>query len=259
MRSGVICDEIHGESGLETHSKMPFPKLPDEAYLHLKKLNETNFHFTTIIYEHLKGSKNPVTIIATGPLTNVALLLINYPDVKKYIEKIVFMGGAIGSGNTGPAAEFNIQVDPEAAHIVFESNISLFMVPLEVTHTALVTPAILDSIRPLNSNFSNIVIDLLLFFQNTYKTIFKMDSPPLHDPCAVAFVINPDMFEFRLMRVDVEISSLLSYGQTVCDIYDMSTKKKNVHVCTKMNLEKFWSMMVDAIFLADKMSPINVN
>jgi len=167
------------------------------------------------------------------------------------------MGGAIGSGNTGPAAEFNIQVDPEAAHIVFESDIPLFMVPLEVTHTALVTSSILDSIKLLKTNFGQICIDLLLFFQLTYKKIFRMDDPPLHDPCAVAFVIDPSMFDYRLMRVDVETSSVLSFGQTVCDIYDMSNKKKNVHVCTKMNVEKFWSIMLECIRLADKQSPIN--
>ena len=185
------------------------------------------------------------------------MLLVNYPDAVKFIEKIVFMGGAIGCGNTGPAAEFNIQVDPEAAHIVFESELPLFMVPLEVTHTALVTTSILDSIKLLKTNFGQICIDLLLFFQLTYKKIFRMNEPPLHDPCAVAFVIDPDMFEYRLMRVDIETSSNLSYGQTVCDIYDMSQKRKNVHVCTKMNVDKFWSIMIECIHLADKQSPIN--
>ena len=214
-------------------------------------------HFTTIIFEHLKASATPVTIIATGPLTNIALLLINYPHVTKYIEKIVFMGGAIGSGNTGPAAEFNIQVDPEAAHVVFESNIPLYMVPLEVTHTALITSNVLDSIKSLNSNFSQIIVDLLLFFQSTYQRVFRMEEPPLHDPCAVAFVISPDLFECRLMRVDVERASALSYGQTVCDIYDMSSKRKNVHVCTKMDVDKFWAMMIESIRKADLWSPIN--
>ena len=167
------------------------------------------------------------------------------------------MGGAIGCGNTGPAAEFNIQVDPEAAHIVFESDLPLYMIPLEVTHEALVTPSVLESIQLLNTNFSQIVIDLLLFFKLTYKKVFRMEHPPLHDPCAVAFVIDPNMFEYRLMRVDVETASTLSYGQTVCDIYDMSQKKKNVHVCTKMNNEKFWYMMIECMHLANKQSPIN--
>lgn len=84
-----------------------------------------------------------------------------------------------------------------------------------------------------------------------------MNDPPLHDPCAVAFVIDPEMFEYRLMRVDVETASTLSYGQTVCDVFGMSKKKANVHVCFKMNVDKFWSLMLDAIQVANKMTPIN--
>ena len=122
-----------------------------------------------------------MTIVATGPLTNIALLLINYPNVTKYIKKLVIMGGACGVGNTGPVAEFNIQVDPEAAHIVFENeSLEIFMVPLEITHTALVNDYVLDSIRSFSSNFSDILIDLLLFFKSTYKDVFFMHEPPLH-------------------------------------------------------------------------------
>ncbi len=83
-----------------------------------------------------------------------------------------------------------------------------------------------------------------------------MPEPPLHDPCAVAFVINPELFEYRLMRVDVECASPLSYGQTVCDVFSMSKKPKNVHVCTKMNVEKFWELMLDAVKAADQKTPM---
>lgn len=158
----------------------------------------------------------------------------------------------------GPVAEFNIQVDPEAASYVFESMlVPIYMVPLEVTHTVLVDEHVLESIRSFNSNLSKILVELLLFFKTTYKNVFFMDEPPLHDPCAVAFVLNPEIFEYRLMRVDVETGSLLSYGQTVCDIYKMSTKEKNVHVCTKMNVDKFWKIMIDAIHKAELHSPVN--
>ena len=210
------------------------------------------------MYKHFKQNGKPVTLIATGPLTNVALLLINHPDSYKYIEKIVLMGGAMGIGNTGAVAEFNIQVDPEAASYVFESHlVPIYMVPLEITHQALVTSDVLNSIDRHKSNLSKILVELLLFFKTTYKDVFFMDQPPLHDPCAVAFVIDPSIFECRLMRVDVETSSNLSYGQTVCDVYKMSTKKKNVHVCTKMDVDKFWSMMTDAIEKANEASPVN--
>ncbi len=163
----------------------------------------------------------------------------------------------MGVGNTGPVAEFNIQVDPEAASYVFESGLPIYMVPLEITHQALVTREIIEKIRALNSNLSVILCELLLFFKSTYKTVFFMDEPPLHDPVAVAAVVDPSLFEFKLMRVDIETGSLLSYGQTVCDIYGMSNKKKNVYVCMSMNVEKFWSLMFDVIKKADLISPCN--
>ena len=129
------------------------------------------------------------------------------------------------------------------------------MVPLEVTHTALVTDEILAEINSLSTGFSQIITELLLFFKSTYKTVFFMPEP-LHDPCAVAFVINPDLFEYRLMRVDVECASELSYGQTVCDVFGMSKKVKNVHVCFKMDVEKFWTLMVEAIKKANDKTPM---
>lgn len=168
------------------------------------------------------------------------------------------MGGAVGCGNTGPAAEFNIQVDPEAASYVFESEIPIYMVPLEVTHTAIVTTSVLDRIAKIESNFSKIMIELLLFFKSTYQDVFFMSEPPLHDPCAVAYAINASIFESKLMRVDIETHSLLSYGQTVCDIYGMSKNKKNVNVCNRMDVDRFWDMIIDSLEKANKKSPANI-
>jgi len=257
MRPSKICKEIHGDSGLDTHVSLELPEIPYNAQKYIENLNSQEIHFTTQMYKYIKQTGKPVTLIATGPLTNVALLLINHPDASEYIEKIVIMGGAMGVGNTGPVAEFNIQVDPEAASYVFEFGIPIYMVPLEVTHEALVDEKILKSIREIDSNLSKILIELLLFFKSTYLTVFYMNDPPLHDPCAVAFVVDPSMFEHRLMRVDVETSSSLSHGQTVCDIFNMSSKTKNVHVCTKMNMSKFWNMLIEAIKLCDLISPAN--
>lgn len=176
LRPGVICDEIHGESGLETHTGLKFPTINEHVEKDFNDLNnklEIDSHFTTQIYKYLKSAPEPVTLVSTGPLTNTALLLINYPDCVKYIDRLVLMGGAWGSGNTGPAAEFNIQVDPEAAHVVFESGVNIYMVPLEVTHTALVNESILNKISAIGSNFSRLMCELLLFFQvNLQRSIF---------------------------------------------------------------------------------------
>jgi len=202
---------------------------------------------------------SPVTVLATGPLTNVALLLLTSPELAspQYIHQIVLMGGAIGVGNTGPAAEFNIQVDPESAHIVFESGVPVVMAPLEVTHTALVTPAVLGRIRSIGSPFASFICDLMLFFRDAYSGVFGFSSPPLHDPVAVAFLLDPHMFETKMMRVDIDYESRLCYGRTVCDIYGRDTRPKNVRVCLRMDVDKFWNLMLDALRQADQRSCLN--
>ena len=160
-------------------------------------------------------SARPV-LVATGALTNVALLFSVYPELAGAVE-VVLMGGALGKGNTGPVAEFNIQCDPEAARIVFESGANLTMVPLEATHTALVTPEVRERLlgNPAASGrapsrFRRLVDELMRFFADTYKEVFDFEDPPLHDPCAVAYAVAPEMFETKDLRVDVECGSELS-------------------------------------------------
>ena len=213
----------------------------------------------------------PMTLIATGPLTNVALLFLTYPElfVPTGISQIVLMGGAVGVGNTGPAAEYNIEHDPESASIVFEQAarpagkaVPVVMVPLEVTHTALVTDEVLDSLRTIGANgqqsaFSAVICDLLLFFRDAYSRVFGFRFPPLHDPCAVAYVLQPELFATRRMRVDVDCISALCVGRTVCDIYSRSSKPANVTVALKMDVSAFWNLMIDALTKADAASYLN--
>jgi inosine-uridine nucleoside N-ribohydrolase len=255
LRPVTVCGEIHGESGLGTLNPIEYPAIPSHALEYIEESDQDS-HFTTLMYKNLRESDKPVTIIATGPLTNIALLLINHPDAAKCIKKIVLMGGAIGTGNANPVAEFNIYVDPEAASYVFESDIPIYMVPLEVTHMAVVNKEVIEMVRSVGSKFSKILVEYLLYIDYAVNNVFSSEGH-LHDPCATAFVIHPDMFEHRLMRVDVETTSRLSYGQTVCDVYNLSSKKKNVHVCMKMDVAKFWAMMMDSIRQCDKISPAN--
>eukprot|EP00455_Lapot_gusevi_P048370 TRINITY_DN6671_c0_g1_i1.p1 TRINITY_DN6671_c0_g1~~TRINITY_DN6671_c0_g1_i1.p1 ORF type:complete len:361 (-),score=105.99 TRINITY_DN6671_c0_g1_i1:39-1121(-) len=281
LRKQVICPEIHGASGLEGprfphHSLTVASSTPAFLYLH----------------ELLQKYPQQITLIATGPLTNFALLFVAFPQSVRLVRDIVLMGGAIGFGNTRPASEFNIEVDPEAAKIVFESGIPVTMVPLEVTHTALVTDHVLAEIRrrfarpeistssdnsdsattsssatdvaPTTTStstltgFGQLIVDLLLFFSQTYREVFGfMEGPPLHDPCAVAYVLRPDLFECKLMRVDVDVQSELCYGRTVCDLYGMSSKPKNVNVALKMKVDQFWEVMLEALEKINRVSPLN--
>ena len=197
------------------------------------------------------------TLVATGALTNVALLFSVYPEVIHRLDELVIMGGAYqGLGNTGPTSEFNIQCDPEAAHIVFEAGLkSLVMVPLEVTHTVLVTPEIRNKYFK-GSRFRILLDELMHFFEESYKKVFGFDHPPLHDPVAVFYVMLPAMFKTKRMRVDIDCGQLCA-GTTVCDHYGMSGKEPNVTVCTKVDVDTFWKTMAETVAEADKVSPIN--
>lgn len=173
---------------------------------------------------------------------------------------MVLLGGCIGIGNIEPASEFNIMNDPDAAHIVFTSPHipRLVMVPIELTHTVCATEPVSARVRALSSRFGSILDHLLLFFGATYKQVFQFDAPPLHDPCAVAYVANKDLFEEQLMHVDIERRSEFCQGRTVCDVFDMYRREKNCVVTMKIkDVDQFWNMMLDAIQLADRNSPVN--
>jgi inosine-uridine nucleoside N-ribohydrolase len=170
------------------------------------------------------------------------------------------MGGCIGIGNIDPASEFNFMNDPDAAHVVFTSpNVPrLVMVPLELTHTVCATTEVSERLRSLSSPFSSILDHLIHFFAASYKQVFQFNSPPLHDPCAVAYVADRDLFEEQLMHVDIERKSEYCQGRSICDIFHQLGKENNCVVVTKIKeVEQFWNMMMNAIEIADKKSPIN--
>ena len=126
-----------------------------------------------------------------------------------------------------------------------------------MTHTALVTPAVLTRVESLNSPFARLVVDLMLFFRDAYLNVFGFSDPPLHDPCAIAWLIRPEIFRTRLMHVDIECTSTLCYGRTVCDTYGLSKESKNVEVCLSMDVEPFWSLMMESLHHANANSCMN--
>jgi inosine-uridine nucleoside N-ribohydrolase len=209
------------------------------------------------MHKVISSQKRKVTIVGTAALTNIALLLTVYPElIETHIEHICIMGGAIGQGNTSCSAEFNIECDAEAAKIVFESGCRMTMIPLEVTHTALVTQEIVDRLQKMKSPFGNFLAELLLFFKESYSSNFGFPDPPLHDPCAIAYLINPKLFETRLCRVDVDLGPY-SYGRTNVDVFNLKKGVKNVTVGLKMNVKEFWNLMFLAFEDANKVSILN--
>jgi inosine-uridine nucleoside N-ribohydrolase len=242
-----FCEEIHGKSGLDNLEGNPvFPQveLPQTAFS--QKL-EAVYGLIKVAFMH---RNQKINFVATGSLTNLAMLLLLFPDFSSMIE-ITLMGGALGIGNTHPVAEFNIENDPEAAKIVFESGVPLTMVPLEVTHTVLVRPEVEEKIGS-HSPFRKQILDLLSFFKESYQKVFYFQFPPLHDPVAVFYLIDPSCFESRLMRVDIETSFTLGRGQTVCDFYNRSPKNPNCNVALKVDEMAFWKTMLRAIDDADR-------
>lgn len=235
VRALHTAPSIHGESGLDG------PALPDPT------LSLAPIHAVDLIIEMLLASDGDITIVATGPLTNIATAMRREPTIVPKIQRIVLMGGAIGLGNWTPAAEFNIYVDPEAAHIVFTSGRPITMIGLDVTHQVLTTPEIRARIRALGTPVARLVDDLLGFFADTYLRVFGLPSPPLHDPCAVAWVVDPSIISSRLMHVDIELHGEFTVGRTVCDIYGVTGTPANAEVGLAIDSARFWDLLVETL------------
>src|ERR1700732_2370514 len=189
-------------------------------------------------------SRGGITWVPTGPLTNIAMALRKEPRIVPNVHEIILMGGAYTRGNTTPAAEFNIYVDPEAAEIVFTAGWPLTMVGLDLTHQALATPAVLERISGLGTPIAKIAVELLEFFRETYRRNAGFDSPPVHDPCAAARVIDPRVMQCVDAFVAIETQGEFSSGMTVTDF---ASGQSNAQVATRLDVEKFWYLMVDAI------------
>ncbi len=229
------AENIHGKSGLDGPEEIPDAEFgPDER------------DAVALISDALRASPEPVTLVPVGPLTNIALLLRWHQDLKDRIAGISLMGGSIGLGNTTPAAEFNIYVDPEAAREVFESGIPITMSGLDVTHQAGAGPDERDRLRT-SGKVGNVVAGFLDYFAATYERTFGFDAPPLHDPVALAAVLEPGLLETRPMRVDVECESELTRGETVCDFYGVTGKKPNAEVGVGLDRVGFFELLYRAL------------
>lgn len=189
----------------------------------------------------------PLSIVATGPLTNVGTLLQRRPELADRIEAVALMGGAIGLGNWTPGAEFNIYADPEAAQAVFSSGLPVTVVPLEATHRALATEEVLARIDALQTPVARLSAAMLRLFQETYERVFGFADPPIHDPCAVAYLVDREIVTTRHLNVVVDTGSELSRGRTVCDVYGTTGRVPNADVGIDLDAERFWDLMIGAI------------
>ncbi len=223
----ITALDVHGESGLDG------PLLPDPA------VDVDPRGAVELMIEH-----GPATVVATGPLTNVADLLERSPET---VAEIVWMGGSTGRGNTRPYAEFNSLVDPEAAELVFASGVPVTLVGLNLTHQAQATPAVLERLRAIGTAASEATIGWLSFFAHTYLEIFGFEGPPVHDPCALALVIDPAVVRTVDAFVAIETEGRWTRGATVVDLHGRLGREPNARVAIELDVDRFWDLVVGAI------------
>lgn len=232
-RALTVAAQIHGESGLDG------PTWDDDS------VPLDGRQAADVIVE--LGMGGGLTVIATGPLTNVATALRREPRLASRLERVVVMGGAIGLGNWTPSAEFNIYADPEAAAEIVAAGMPLTLVPLEVTHHAVATPERMEQVRSLDSRVARMTEALIAYFEATYRNVFGFPHPPVHDPCAVAAVIDPGTVKTRRMHVAIETASDLTRGRTSCDVYGTSGQQADIDVGLELDSDRFWDLMIGAL------------
>ena len=231
-RELTVASHVHGESGLDG------PVLPPSRRT---AIDEPAVAFMERV---IAASDNPVTLVPTGPLTNIAQLLERTGGVN--VDRIVLMGGAIAEGNMTPAAEFNIWSDPEAAQAVFHAGIHTTMVGLDVTHLALTTPELQDRLRATGTA-GTFVADLIDFFTVFHRETYGWDGAPIHDAVALAQVIGPELVTTVECNVEVELESELCRGRTVVDLWNRTERVPNVHVGVGLDTDAFFELLVERI------------
>jgi purine nucleosidase len=233
VRPPVDAAHIHGESGLAGATLEP-PRRPLAAGHAVDRLRD-------IVRAHPEGE---ITLVAIGPLTNLACALVQAPDLAGRVREIVLMGGAIGLGNVTPAAEFNIYADPHAARVVFESGAPIVMVPLDLTHQVLATRARIEAIRALGTEAGRQVASILDAYPTS--THFGASGGPLHDPCAVAQVIWPNLMSGRDCRVDIECEGAQTIGRTVVE-WRRQDRPANARVLDTVDAETLFRRLTERL------------
>jgi len=236
LRAIEVAADIHGESGLDG------PVLPEPTTT-LDDRHAVDLIIDTVM-AHEPGS---VTIVPTAGLTNIALAVRKEPRIVDRVKRVVLMGGGLHVGNWSPVAEFNIVIDPEAATIVFDAGWDVTMVGLDVTHQALATPEVARRIAAVGTGPAAFVGELLDFFGTAYQDVQGFDAPPVHDPCAVAHVIDPTIVHAVRMPIAVETQGRLTLGMTVADRRAPAPADCPTSAATEIDADRFWDLVVDAL------------
>lgn len=229
VKEPMYCPQIHGESGLDGFTFPPLTKTVDPRA------------GADLIID-LCLSHHDVILVPTGPLTNIAIALTKKPEIKAHIKEIMLMGGSIGFGNVTPAGEFNIVVDPEAADIVFNCGLPVYMNGLDVTRKVLVLSAIIERMEKIHNKASDLFAALMKQYNiNQKKTFAWSEGGPLHDPVTIVSLLDPLVVTYHFMNVVIDVSKGPSYGRTNCDQFGYLHQKPNAFVATDIDVERYWS------------------
>jgi len=233
----VTAENVHGISGLDGV----------DIYEPEREISKT--HAIDFIIETLKAaSNNSITLVPMGPLTNIAMAMIKEPSILKNIKQIVLMGGAMHeAGNLSPSAEFNILVDPHAAHVVFDSGLPITVMSLDVTHQVLTTKERVAKIREIDNPAAKATAGMLQFFARYDSAKYGFDGAPLHDPCTIAWLLEPDLFQGKPCYVSIETRSELTMGHTAVDFWGVTKAKPNVTWMHTIDADGFYTLLTERL------------
>lgn len=237
QRPLITAEYVHGKTGLDG------PDLPEPA------VTAQDRHGVDFIIETLRSHEpETVTLCPLGPLTNIATAFSRAPDIVPRVKQIVLMGGGFfEGGNTTPAAEFNIYVDPEAADIVFRAGRPITMASLDLSHQMLTTNARIAAFRALGNRAGTATAEMLEFFERFDEQKYGWEGGPLHDPCVIAWLLRPDLFEGRQISVEIELQSPLTLGMTVADYWGVTDRDKNVFFLRRGDADGFYRLLTERI------------
>ena len=237
MRGQVaLGNYVHGASGLDG------PELPEPT---VAPADETA---TEMLRRLLVDSPDPVTVVVTGPMTNLGILLSEEPALGRRIREIVFMGGSTERGNHTPTAEFNTFADPEALDVVLRAGVPVRMVGLNLTHQALATPAVVQRMSEMPHDVGRTCAAWMGFFGDSYERIWEFAAPPVHDPCTIAALLDPDVILWRDCFVAVELDGAWTRGTTVVDLFDrLPDHVPNASVAMELDAERYWDLVLAAL------------
>ena len=236
LRDVEVAADIHGESGLDGVD-LPEPTIPPAEG------HAVQFLIDTI----MSSDPGTITLVATGPLTNIALAARLEPRIVERVREVVVMGGGLHGGNRTAAAEFNIWVDPEAARIVVDEAWPVTMIGLDLTHQALVTADVEERVREIGSDLGEFFVGLMAFFRTAYQGSQGFEDPPVHDACTIAYLIDPTIVTTRAVPLRVETAGELTAGMTVADLRGAAGAECRTRVGVTLDRERFWGLVVEAI------------